>query len=54
LDPRKTVLQIVGEPLTLHKIAKGDALVDHVKHLLNLVGLEIRHMNRPRCRYTTG
>lgn len=46
VDPRKTVLQIVGEPLTLHNLAKGEALVDRVKQLLNLVGLEYRHMNR--------
>jgi peptide/nickel transport system ATP-binding protein len=46
LDPRKTVLQIVGEPLALHHIAKGDELVDRVKELLNKVGLEIKHMNR--------
>jgi peptide/nickel transport system ATP-binding protein len=46
LDPRKTVLQIVGEPLILHGIAKGDALVERVKRLMDLVGLEIRHMNR--------
>jgi peptide/nickel transport system ATP-binding protein len=46
LDPRKTVLQIVGEPLLLHKIAKGDELVERVKRLLNLVGLEVQHMNR--------
>ena len=46
LDPRKTVLQIVGEPLSLHHIAKGDELVDRVKELMNMVGLEIKHMNR--------
>ncbi len=46
LDPRKTVLQIVGEPLTLHHIAHGDELVDRVKELMNRVGLEIKHMNR--------
>jgi peptide/nickel transport system ATP-binding protein len=46
LDPRKTVLQIVGEPLTLHKIAKGDELVDRVQDLMQLVGLEVKHMNR--------
>jgi peptide/nickel transport system ATP-binding protein len=46
LDPRKTVLQIVGEPLRLHKIARGDDLVERVKHLMNLVGLEVQHMNR--------
>jgi peptide/nickel transport system ATP-binding protein len=46
LDPRKTVLQIVGEPLILHHIAKGDALVERVKRLMQLVGLEVKHMNR--------
>ena len=46
LDPRKTVLQIVGEPLSLHHMAKGDALVERVKELMNMVGLEIKHMNR--------
>jgi peptide/nickel transport system ATP-binding protein len=46
LDPRKTVLQIVGEPLALHHIASGDALVERVKELMNMVGLEIKHMNR--------
>jgi peptide/nickel transport system ATP-binding protein len=43
LDPRKTVLQIVGEPLRLHQIAKGDQLVDRVKQLMNMVGLEVKH-----------
>jgi peptide/nickel transport system ATP-binding protein len=46
LDPRKTVLQIVSEPLLLHHIAKGDELVERVKELMNRVGLEVKHMNR--------
>ena len=46
LDPRKTVLQIVGEPLRLHNLAQGDELVERVKGLLNLVGMEVQHMNR--------
>jgi peptide/nickel transport system ATP-binding protein len=46
LDPRKTVLQIVGEPLMLHKMARGEGLVERVEQLLGLVGLEIKHMNR--------
>lgn len=46
LDPRKTVLQIVSEPLVLHNVVRGDALVARVKELLDLVGLEIKHMNR--------
>ncbi len=46
LDPRKTVLQIVGEPLILHKVASGDELVERVKTLMQMVGLEVKHMNR--------
>jgi peptide/nickel transport system ATP-binding protein len=46
LDPRKTVLQIVGEPLTLHQIATGEPLVERVKQLMSLVGLEVKHLNR--------
>jgi peptide/nickel transport system ATP-binding protein len=46
LDPRKTVLQIISEPLRMHNVAKGDELVDRVQHLMELVGLEIKHMNR--------
>jgi peptide/nickel transport system ATP-binding protein len=46
LDPRKTVLQIVSEPLILHQIVRGDALIARVKELLDLVGLEVKHMNR--------
>jgi len=46
LDPRKTVLQIVGEPLVLHKVAQGDELVERVKYLMGMVGLEVKHLNR--------
>jgi peptide/nickel transport system ATP-binding protein len=46
LDPRKTVLQIVSEPLEMHNFPGGEAKVERVKELLNMVGLEIKHMNR--------
>jgi len=46
LDPRKTVLQIVSEPLEMHNMPGGDVMIDRVKELLNMVGLEIKHMNR--------
>lgn len=46
LDPRKTVLQIVSEPLEMHNMPGGDERIDRVKELLNMVGLEIKHMNR--------
>jgi peptide/nickel transport system ATP-binding protein len=46
LNPRKTVLDIIGEPLRLHKLAKGKALEARVRELVETVGLSIRHMNR--------
>lgn len=46
LDPRKTVLQIVSEPLVLHRVCKGDELVDRVKQLLDMVGLKVEQMSR--------
>lgn len=46
LDPRKTILQIVSEPLAMHGLYHGDEMVEQVKHLMNIVGLEVKHMNR--------
>ena len=39
LDPRKTVAQIIGEPLKLAGIARGRELSDRVAHLMEQVGL---------------
>ena len=46
LDPRMTVLDIVGEPLRLHGIARGKELEDRVKSVMDVVGLETRHLKR--------
>jgi len=46
LNPRMTVLDIVGEPLIIHHRAKGKALRDSVGDLLRRVGLRPEHMNR--------
>ncbi len=46
LNPRKTVFDIVGEPLRLHNVAKGPDLEARVRGLVETVGLSIRHMNR--------
>jgi peptide/nickel transport system ATP-binding protein len=45
LDPRMTVLQIVAEPLLLSGMRMEEAR-EHVKELMEMVGLEIKHMNR--------
>ena len=46
LNPRMTVGTIVGEPLTIHKIAKGRDLKDRVAEMLKKVGLKPEHSNR--------
>ncbi len=46
LNPRMTVLDIVGEPLMIHNRAKGKALKNEVGDLLRRVGLRPEHMNR--------
>jgi peptide/nickel transport system ATP-binding protein len=46
LNPRMTVLNIVGEHLTVNGIAKGRARRDRVAHLLEVVGLRPEYMRR--------
>ena len=46
LDPRWTILDIVGEPLKLAKLANGAALEKRVAHLMDVVGLEAKHLRR--------
>ncbi len=46
LNPRMTLLQIVGEPLLVHGVAKGQELEDRVAELLRVVGLRPEYMSR--------
>jgi peptide/nickel transport system ATP-binding protein len=46
LNPRMTLLQIVGEPLLVNGIAKGSELQDRVAELLKVVGLRPEYMSR--------
>ncbi len=46
LNPRMTLLQIVGEPLLVNKVAKGKELQDRVAELLRVVGLRPEYMTR--------
>lgn len=46
LNPRMTVLDIVGDPIRIHKIAKGKELEDRVAALLRRVGLRPEYMRR--------
>ena len=46
LNPRWTLLQIVGEPLVVNGVAKGQELKDRVAELLRVVGLRPEYMVR--------
>jgi peptide/nickel transport system ATP-binding protein len=46
LNPRMTVLDIVGDPLKINKIASGKALEERVAMLLRRVGLRPEYMRR--------
>ncbi len=46
LNPRMTVREIVGEPLRVHKLARGAELKERVAELLRIVGLSPEHANR--------
>lgn len=54
LNPRMTVGRIVGEPILVHGIAKGQALTDRVADLLVKVGLEADHMFRYPHEFSGG
>ena len=46
LNPRMTLLQIVGEPLLVNGVARGSELRDRVAELLRVVGLRPEYMIR--------
>ncbi len=46
LNPRFTLLQIVGEPLLVNGVAKGAELQDRVAEMLRVVGLRPEYMTR--------
>jgi peptide/nickel transport system ATP-binding protein len=46
LNPRMTVLNIISEPLVCNGLMSGDELKDRVKQLMELVGLNSRHLER--------
>ncbi len=46
LNPRMTILEIVGEPLIVNNVAKGKELEDRVAYLLRRVGLRPEYLRR--------
>lgn len=54
LNPRMTVGDIVGEPLVIHKIARGQDKEDQVADLLKTVGLNPMYMKRYPHEFSGG
>jgi len=55
LDPRQPVSEIVGAPLTLHKLVNSRAERDErVKELIHMVGLKDDHINRYPHEFSGG
>ena len=54
LNPRLPVLDIVGEPLLIHKVVPKAQLRDRVNELLKLVGLNPEHNNRYPHEFSGG
>jgi peptide/nickel transport system ATP-binding protein len=46
LNPRMTVLEIVGDPLFVNRVARGKALEERVGELLRVVGLRPEYLSR--------
>ncbi len=54
LNPRMTVEDIIGEPLDIHKLAKGKDRRDKIASLLDTVGLNKEHANRYPHEFSGG
>lgn len=46
LNPRMTVLDIISEPLVIHKIGTKAERIERVRELMSLVGLDVRFLRR--------
>ena len=54
LNPRKTVAQILAQPLRLHGLAQGDELRERVRAMLEHVGLRAAHAERYPHQFSGG
>ena len=54
LNPRMTVGEIVGEPLSIFKVSQGKELKDRVEDLLEMVGLNPAFSNRYPHEFSGG
>jgi len=54
LNPRMTVKDIIGEPLVIHRVARGRALEERVRELMSSVGLNSDTMSRYPHEFSGG
>lgn len=54
LNPRMTVADIIGKPLDIHKLAKGDEKTRRVIKLMRMVGLSTEHLYRYPHEFSGG
>ena len=54
LNPRMTVQGIVGEPLTIHRLARRSERTDRVVEMLRTVGLKPEHLKRYPHEFSGG
>lgn len=54
LDPRATIMEIVSEPLKVHKLARRRDLEQRVRTLLESVGLKTQYMRRYPHEFSGG
>jgi oligopeptide transport system ATP-binding protein len=54
LNPRMTVEEIIGEPLIIYRVARGNEVRERVKELLNLVGLSSAVVDRYPHEFSGG
>ncbi|MFC1834551.1 ABC transporter ATP-binding protein [Thermodesulfobacteriota bacterium] len=46
LNPRRTVREIIGEPLVVNKVGSGREIEERVREMTEMVGLKIHHLSR--------
>jgi len=46
LNPRMSINEIIGEPLTIHKVGTAESRASHVRDLMELVGLDPKFLRR--------
>jgi len=54
LNPRMSIMRIIGEPLEIYGVANGKEKKEHVSHLMHLVGLNPAVMNRYPHEFSGG